>query len=130
VAVAEIARVLRPGGVLCLVWNEGTEPSPLPPDYRAYIDTLQAPTLDFVRSGPTAAEVLAGGPFAPVQTATVLHEQLQDRDGVLDFARSVSWIAHRPEQERAQIMRKLDSLLGAGPYAFPMKAEVSWTVRT
>jgi ubiquinone/menaquinone biosynthesis C-methylase UbiE len=129
-AVAEIARVLRPGGVLCLVWNEGTEPSPLPLDYREYLDTLHAPTLDIVRSGPTAEEVLAQGPFGPVETATVLHEQAQDREGVLDFARSVSWIAHRPDEERVEIMRKLDSLLGEGPYAFPMKAEVTWTVRT
>ena len=38
-AVAEIARVLRPGGVLCLVWNEGADPSPLPQGYREYIET-------------------------------------------------------------------------------------------
>jgi ubiquinone/menaquinone biosynthesis C-methylase UbiE len=129
-AVAEIARVLRPGGVLCLAWNEGVEPSPLPPDYRAYIDELHAPTIEIVRSGPTAEQILARGPFGPIETATVMHEQRQDRDGVLDFARSVSWIAHRPEEERVEIMRKLDSLLGPGPYAFPMKTEVTWTVRT
>jgi ubiquinone/menaquinone biosynthesis C-methylase UbiE len=129
-AVAEIGRVLRPGGVLCLVWNEGVEPSPLPPGYRAYIEELHAPTIDLVRSGPTAEEILARGPFGPVEKATVMHQQEQDRDGVLDFARSVSWIAHRPDEERVEIMRKLDSLLGPGPYAFPMKAEVTWTVRT
>src|SRR4051794_1977829 len=34
-ALAEIARVLRPGGLFCLVWNSGDEsrPSPLPADY-------------------------------------------------------------------------------------------------
>jgi SAM-dependent methyltransferase len=129
-AVAEIARVLRPGGVLCLVWNEGVDPSPLPRDYRAYLETLHAPTLDIVRAGPTASEILGRGPFGPVETATVPHDQVQDRDGVLDFARSVSWIAHRPDEERVEIMRKLDGLLGDGPFAFPMKSEVTWTVRT
>lgn len=129
-AVAEIGRVLRPGGVLCLAWNEGVEPSPLPPDYTSYLEELHAPTIDIVRDGPTAEEVIARGPFGPVETATVLHDQVQDRDGVLDFARSVSWIAHRPEEERDEIMRKLDSMLGPGPYAFPMKTDVTWTVRT
>jgi hypothetical protein len=73
--------------------------------------------------------MFARGPFGPVETATVLHEQTQDRDGVLDFARSVSWIAHRPDEERAEIMRRLDSLLDEGPFPFPMKADVTWTVR-
>ncbi len=121
--------MLRPGGVLCLVWNEGVEPSPLPREYRSYIEALHAPTLDIVRGGPTAQEVLGRGPFGPVETATVLHEQEQDREGVLDFARSVSWIAHRPEEERVEIMSKLDSLLGPGPYTFPIKSDVTWTVR-
>jgi hypothetical protein len=48
---------------------------------------------------------------------------------VLAFARSVSWIAHRPGDEREQIMRDLDALLPAGPFTFQMQANVSWTTR-
>ena len=48
----------------------------------------------------------------------------------LGFARSVSWIAHRPSEERASIMRALDGLLTDGPFAIPMTANVNWTVRT
>jgi hypothetical protein len=59
----------------------------------------------------------------------VLHEQILGRDDVLAFARSVSWIAHRPDDERAQIMGDLDALLTAGPFAFPMQANVNWAVR-
>ena len=50
-AVGEIARVLRSGGVLALIWNEPGDPSPLPDAYLAYLDALHAPSLDAVLSG-------------------------------------------------------------------------------
>ncbi len=128
-AVAEIARVLRAGGVLCLTWNEPGDPSPLPEPYRAYLHKLQAPSLAAFQSGPAWEEIVARGPFGESRTATVAHDQTQDRDGVLDFARSVSWIAHRPEEERNRIMGDLEELLPPGPFTFPMQAEVNWWVR-
>jgi ubiquinone/menaquinone biosynthesis C-methylase UbiE len=128
-AVGEIARVLRPGGAICLIWNESADPSPLPDAYRAYLHTLHVPSLDAVRSGPSWSEVIGRGPFDHLREASVAHEQTQDRDGVLEFAQSVSWIAHRPELEREQIMRKLDGLLSAGPFTFPMVANLNWAVR-
>lgn len=128
-AVTEIARVLRPGGVLCLVWNESAAPSPLPEPYRAYLRTLHLPSLDEVQSGPTWGEVVARGSFGELEEAVVDHEQRQERGDVLAFAQSVSWIAHRPEAERGRIMRDLDALLPAGPFAFPMQANVNWTRR-
>lgn len=128
-AVGEIARVLRPGGVLALIWNKPGEPSPLPEAYDAYLETLHAPSLHDVQSGVAWSELIARGPFDELREATVEHEQAQDRDGVLAFARSVSWIAHRPDGERAHIMRDLDKLLPEGPFVFPTVAHVSWAVR-
>lgn len=128
-AVGEIARVLRPGGVLGLIWNEPDEPSPLPEPYRAYFHALHAPSLDAVLAGVTWAELIARGPFGELREAAVTHEQAQDRDGVLAFAQSVSWIAHRPEEERKTIMRDLDELLPDGPFVFPMIANVNWAAR-
>jgi ubiquinone/menaquinone biosynthesis C-methylase UbiE len=128
-AVAEIARVLRPGGLLALVWNESTDPSPLPEAYRAYLHRLHAPALAVFESAPPWAEVVGRGPFGELHEASAAHEQVQDRDGVLGFAQSVSWVAHRPDEERAQIMRELDALLPDGPFAFPMDANVTWAVR-
>ncbi len=128
-AVREIARVLRPGGVFCAVWNEGAEPSPLPDDYRAYLQALHQPSLDRIDEGPTLEELLARGPFGPLERATVPHVQVQVRSQVLDFASSVSWVASRPEEERERIMRELDALLPRGPFRFPLRAEVHWAVR-
>jgi SAM-dependent methyltransferase len=128
-AVAEIARVLRPGGALCLIWNEPTDASPLPEPYRAYQRELHAPALATLRSGPSWAEVIGRGPFGDLHEVSVAHEQIQDRVGVLEFAQSVSWVAHRTQAEREQIGRDLDALLPAGPFTFPLIANVNWAVR-
>jgi SAM-dependent methyltransferase len=127
VAVAEIARVLRPGGILCAIWNESVAPSPLPESYRAYLRTLSQPRTDV--PGHPWAEVVARGPFGEIHDVAVEHEQVQTHEGVLAFAQSVSWIAHRPHEEREQIMRDLDELLPAGPFTFQISAGVNWTVR-
>jgi SAM-dependent methyltransferase len=129
-AVAEIARVLRPGGVVCLVWNEPEEPLPLPADYVAYLAQLHAPALEAVRNAPPWPELIGRGPFGDVHETAVPHEQVQDRDEVLLFAQTVSWVAHRPERERARIAADLDRMLDAGPFTFPLRTNVTWAVRT
>ena len=128
-AVTQIGRVLRPGGVLCVVWNEPAEPSPLPGPYRSYLRRLHAPSLEAVRSGPSFTELIERGPFEKVRSGSVAHRQLQDRACVLAFAQSVSWIAHREADERERIMRDLEALLPAGPFAFEMCAHVNWAGR-
>jgi SAM-dependent methyltransferase len=127
-AVTEIARVLRPGGILCSIWNESVDPSPLPEPYRAYLRTLYLPKTDVV--GHPWADVVARGPFGEIHEAAARHEQVQDRDDVLAFAQSVSWIAHRPREERERIMGDLDELLPPGPFTFAISAGVNWVVRT
>ena len=109
-AVAEIARVLRPGGVLALVWNDGDDgrPDPLPEDYRAYLAELRA---------------IAEFDQAP------LWQDVLDRRGLLDNARSVSWIARRGEAEQSSILERLGELLPDGIYAVPNRANVLWTLR-
>jgi SAM-dependent methyltransferase len=126
-AVAEIARVLRPDGVLVLMWNEAVAPSPLPGAYSVRLDELRK-SVQFT-SPEEGNAVLARGGFEERRTASVDHEQIQGRDDVLAFAASVSWIAHRPEAERTRILAELADLLPEGEYRFPMRAEVSWTRR-
>jgi SAM-dependent methyltransferase len=127
VAVAEIVRVLRPDGVLALLWNEALPPSPLPKLYRARLDELRE-SVSFV-SPDEGRAVLARAGFEEPRTASVEHEQVSTREDVLAFAASVSWIAHRPEEERRRILTELADMLPDGEYRFPMRTEVNWTRR-
>jgi SAM-dependent methyltransferase len=128
-AIAEIARVLRPGGVLSLVWNSGDEerPSPLPEAYRAYLDELRS--VAAFKDAPPWQDVLARGPFGEVHEGGVPHDHVLDRAGLLENARTVSWIASRPDEEQAAIVKRLGELLPEGTYAIPNRANIMWTVR-
>ena len=120
--------MLRPGGVLAVLRNEVDDdaPSPLPDAYRErmrvlFEDRTYAPT-DWQES-------VARGPFGELFVASVEHEQVSDREGVLAFALSLSLIAHLPDEERQQVMEELGAALPEGEYRFPMRTEVSWTIR-
>ena len=123
VAVGEIARVLRPGGVLALLWNHAVEPSPLPDAYRQRLSELH----DAARTPPIDEHIFERAPFGEEHEDSVPHEQVSGRDDVLAFAASVSWIASR--DDRAQILAELARLLPEGRYVFPMPTEVTWAIR-
>jgi ubiquinone/menaquinone biosynthesis C-methylase UbiE len=127
--IAEIARVLRPGGILAAVWNNLSDPSRLPDAYMDYLKALEPDSPFHVENGHPWTEPLRRGPFRDEQEATVESEQFQTRDAELDYARSLSLIAHRPEEERERIMRDLDALLPAGPFTFPVSVGINWAVR-
>jgi SAM-dependent methyltransferase len=123
-AVGEIARVLRPGGVLALLWNRSDEPSPLPEAYRRRLSELH----DEGRSPRIDEHILERFPFGEEHDGVVRHEQVSSRDDVLAFAASVSWIASR--EDREDVLEELAGLLPEGEYVFPMRTEVTWVIRT
>jgi SAM-dependent methyltransferase len=123
-AVREIARVLRPGGVLAMLWNRAVEPSPLPPAYRTRTEELH----DAMRPAAIEEDVLArSGLFGEEIETSVDHEQVSPRDDVLAFAASVSWIANR--DDRAEVLAELAELLPEGEYVFRMRTECTWAIR-
>lgn len=127
--IAEIARVLRSGGVVAAVWNKAADPSPLPQPYRDYMSALEpASPFSDVPEHPWT-DPLRRGPFRDEHEEWVPNEQSQTREGVLDFARSTSLVAHHPDDERERIMRDLDELLPEGPFTFRMSAGINWAVR-
>jgi SAM-dependent methyltransferase len=123
VAVAEIARVLRPGGVLARLWNEAIEPNPLPPDYRARLDEL----YEAMTPPPIPDDVFEGTPFGAIHKGAVDHEHRSSRDDVLAFSASTSWIANR--DDRDEVLAGLGSLLPEGEYTFRMRTNFEWATR-
>ena len=129
-ALPELARVLRPGGVLAVVWNgpDESRPSPLPSEYLEYVETLHA-QAEFRRNPPPPyEELIARGSFAGVREGTAPHDHVLDRAGLLENARTVSWISTRDDLE--DVVRRLGELLpDDGPFAIPNLAHIIWAVR-
>lgn len=128
-ALPEIARVLRPGGVLAVVWNghEESRANPLPAAYLDYLETLHADAELRRNPPPPCGEVIARGPFGDAHEAAIPHDHVIDRQGLLDNARTVSWIATHPDRERA--LRRIADLLPEGTFVVPNLAHVVWAVR-
>jgi SAM-dependent methyltransferase len=110
-ALAEIHRVLRPGGSLALIWNSRSVDDPL----HAAIDELLAP---YRQETPTERERRWRGAFdsselfGPLEERTFSHVQRVDRQGLSDRFGSVSFIAALPDDERAALLEKLVGLAG------------------
>jgi len=130
-AIPEIARVLRPGGLLAVVWNgpDESRPNPLPSAYLAYLGELRRERSTFDDTRPWR-ELIAIGPFGKPQEGAVSHDHVLDRAGQLDNARSVSWIASRDADDRARVLARLGELLPEREYAVPNLANVLWAVRS
>lgn len=129
-AIREVARVLRPGGVFAVVWNETIDPSPLPDAYLARTEALFEEVRQDANLGDDRFDVITRGPFGELHEAIVEHEQHQTRELTLSFMRSVSVMAKRPPDEREVLMAELGSLLPEGDYVFRIRAIARWAVRT
>lgn len=94
-ALPEIARVLKPGGRLALVWNERDERIPWVRKLGRIIGTQEQAT------DPTEP-VSTCGHFGFVEDATFKHWQGVDRSSILDLVRSRSNIAVLDEEAREE----------------------------
>jgi ubiquinone/menaquinone biosynthesis C-methylase UbiE len=110
-ALPEIARVLRPGGHLALVWNLRDERIPWVRRLGALIGTQEQ------QNDPTHA-LLASHLFGFVETSTYRFWQPLDQGGLRDLVASRSNVAVMSQSERDRVMRKVDALYdeyGRGP---------------
>lgn len=131
-ALPEIVRVLRAGGLFAVVWNQGDDdlPDPRPPAFREAVKELHDAALRRWENEPEWEDLLRdSGLFAEVhERQSVPHDHVLDRDGILDNLRSVSWIASRDDRE--EVIARLGELLPEATYAIPNRASVIWsTVR-
>jgi SAM-dependent methyltransferase len=111
-ALAEIHRVLRPGGALALVWNRRRMDEPLNQAIEDLIAPHRGHTSAF-HSGAWRAPFERTRLFGPLEERVFPNEQFLDADGLADRIASVSFIAALDEEERAKVLRAVRALPGA-----------------
>lgn len=118
-ALAEIHRVLKPGGALVTVGNG-----------RDLGDPLQAAVQEVVAKYlPTSEELLAwlavveASPlFGPHEDFETGYEQLFDPEGLAERMGTVSYIARLPDDERAEVLERIREVGEAQPQTpFPFR---------
>jgi SAM-dependent methyltransferase len=118
-ASAEVARVLRPGGVLGLVWNIRDEAVPWVAE------------LTRIMHGSHAEEMLAGdgvrvaAPFGVLETQTWRWTRTITRSALRDMVASRSYIITAAEEQRARILAEVDELFTANARTDAVGAEVA-----
>jgi SAM-dependent methyltransferase len=138
-AAAEIARVLRPGGALVLLWNLPAGPWEPSPAAAEAILAARGPRpgevdydpLDLAGPRhPPDEGALARFPFGPLREARVENPQTLDRDGLVAYYASMGWLADLPDSERLPLLDRARELLTAEDYRRSWTTQVYWTRRT
>jgi SAM-dependent methyltransferase len=125
----EIARVLRPRGVLAILFNQldGEPDPPPPPGFRDLIDALaiRKPPEQTVKSGLWRTPF--PGPFEPLTELSFPNPVERDREGRLAQIASWSIVAALPDPDRERLLGQLAELLPEGRYQEPLRTDLSWT---
>jgi SAM-dependent methyltransferase len=122
-ALAEIARVLRPGGLLALLWNRRGDEDPVNQAIEDLVGPYRADTPSHRGSHWRAAfaHTALFGPLAEEVFDNVLE---QDADGLEARVGSISFIAALPEAERASVLERARAIAGAGVVTIPYRTEL------
>ncbi|WP_430785467.1 class I SAM-dependent methyltransferase [Actinoplanes sp. G11-F43] len=102
-AVPEMARVLRPGGTLSLVWNVRDHAEPW---VAALDDVLRRHTRDEIDTEPVLGE-----PFGPPERTEIRWRHVLSRAALLDMVQSRSYVIVLPADERRDLLADVTELL-------------------
>ena len=113
-ALAEIARVLRPEGVLVLIWNRRDLAQPLQREVSRIIEPYRSDTPSHV-SGRWRSVMDSTARFSMLAELHVEFEQVVDRVGLVDRVGSISFIAALADEQRVAVLAEIGELVADEP---------------
>ena len=108
-AMTEIARVLRPGGVLVTLWNDEDLSIPWVAEFNKLGRTGQS------RQWGRYEETLTHPAFAPFERAAFRHVLRRTAETLVQTIATHSHVIVAPPEESAAVLRKLREFLAANP---------------
>jgi ubiquinone/menaquinone biosynthesis C-methylase UbiE len=126
-ALAEIARVLHPGGGLSVLWNERDESTAWVAEMSRLIRWHER-TVSRYQHVDWAAVVAATGRYTPLEERVIRWDQAMTRATLADRVRSISYIAVMPPVERERLAAEVTALVSrqTEPFALPYTCRVQW----
>jgi SAM-dependent methyltransferase len=122
-ALAEIARVLRPGGALALVFNRRRSEDEIHRRIDALLTPHRGDTPEHASDG-WRGSLEASRLFEPLAAARFDNVQLLDGDGLVDRFGSVSFVASMDEAPRAKLLAALRELAGGARVMLRYRTDV------
>jgi SAM-dependent methyltransferase len=109
-ASSELARVLRPGGHACILWNFRDESV----DWVAEMSTIIG-SKGTSEAGSDSDPLAGSRAFSPSTRRTYRFQQLLDRDLLISLVRSRSYVATLPSNERRTVLSRIAGLCEEHP---------------
>jgi SAM-dependent methyltransferase len=120
-ALAEIHRVLRPGGALALIWNQRVLEEPVNQAIEALVAPHRASTP--THRGEWRSAFTRTTLFSALEERLFTNEHVQDADGLADRVASISFIASLPADERERVVAAARELAAEGPVTVAYRTE-------
>jgi SAM-dependent methyltransferase len=122
-ALAEIARVLRPAGLLALLWNRRGDDDPVNEAIEDLVGPYRATTPSH-RTSRWREAFSRTRSFSPLAEVVFENALEQDADGLEARVASISFIASLDAAERLPLLERVRAIAGSGVVTIQYRTEV------